>query len=64
MQEWIAYTEAVQKYIDADSLMKVMGLSKEFRNRKLEMIILPIEEHEEGFKRAADIDHALSHWLE
>ena len=41
--------EAVQKYIGVDSLMKVMGLSKKFRNRKLEMIIFPIEEHEEGF---------------
>lgn len=28
----LAITEAVQKYIDADSLMKVMGLSKKFRN--------------------------------
>ena len=44
-----AIMEAVQKYIGVDSLMKVMRLSKKFRNRKLEMIIFPIEEHEEGF---------------
>lgn len=51
--------EAVKKYIDADSLIKVMRLPKKFRNRKLEVIILPIEEHEEGIKKAADIDYAL-----
>ena len=37
--------ETVRKYVGVDSLMKVMRLSEKFRNRKLEVIILPIEEY-------------------
>ncbi len=51
--------ETVRKYVGVDSLMKVMRLSEKFRNRKLEVIILPIEEYQEGFIRAVDIDRAL-----
>lgn len=51
--------EVVRKYVDADSLMAVMKLPENFRNRKLEVIILPAEEQQKTSKRAADIDHAL-----
>ena len=51
--------EAVRKYIDADSLMTVMRLPEQFRNRKLEVLILPVEEPEKSSKKAADIDRAL-----
>ena len=51
--------EAVRKYIDADSLMTVMRLPEQFRNRRLEVLILPVEEPEESSKKAADIDRAL-----
>ena len=51
--------EVVRKYIDANSLMTVMKLPEKFRNRKLEVIILPAEEQEKLSKKAADIDQAL-----
>ncbi|MCM1156808.1 MAG: hypothetical protein NC392_15745 [Roseburia sp.] len=51
--------EAVRKYIDADSLMTVMRLPEQFRNRKLEVLIIPAEEPEKSSKKAADIDRAL-----
>ena len=54
-----AKMEVVRKYIDADSLMTVMRLPEKFRNRKLEVIILPAEEQEKSSKKAADIDQAL-----
>ena len=48
--------EVVREYIDANSLMTVMKLPEKFRNRKLEVIILPAEEQEKVSKKAADID--------
>lgn len=51
--------EVVRKYIDADSLMTVMKLPEKFRNRKLEVIVLPAEEQEKSSKKAAEIDQAL-----
>ena len=36
--------EVIRKFIDANSLMSVMALPEAFRNRKLEVIVLPIEE--------------------
>ena len=51
--------EAVRKYIDADSLMTIMRLPEKFRNRRLEVIILPAEEQEKSSKKAADIDQEL-----
>lgn len=51
--------EVVRKYIDADSLMTVMKLPEKFRNRKLEVIVLPVEEQEKVSKKTADIDQAL-----
>ena len=51
--------EVVRKYIDADNLMAIMRLPENFKNRKLEVIILPAEEQEKPLKRAADIDQAI-----
>ncbi|MCM1086881.1 MAG: hypothetical protein NC318_02640 [Blautia sp.] len=51
--------EVVRKYIDADSLMTVMKLPEKFRNRKLEVLILPADEQEKSSKKAIDIDKAL-----
>jgi len=51
--------EIVRKYIDADSLMAVMRLPEKFKNRKLEVIVLPAEEQEKPLRRAADIDQAI-----
>lgn len=51
--------EVVRKYIDADSLMTVMQLPEKFRNRKLEVIVLPVEEQEKSSKKAAEIDQTL-----
>ena len=36
--------EVIRKFIDAHSLMSVIALPEAFRNRKLEVIVLPIEE--------------------
>lgn len=51
--------EVIRKYMDADRLMTVMKLPEKFRNRKLEVIILPAEEQEKESKKAADIERAL-----
>ena len=51
--------EVVRKYIDADSLMTVMKLPEKFRNRKLEVIILPAEEQEKTSRKAVEIEQAL-----
>ena len=36
--------EAVRKYIDANSLMSVMALPENFKDRRLEVIVFPMEE--------------------
>lgn len=51
--------EVVRKYIDADSLMTVMKLPEKFRNRMLEVIVLPAEEQDKSSKKAVEIDQAL-----
>lgn len=38
--------EAIRKYIDANSLMAVMALPEAFKNRKLEVLVFPMEEQE------------------
>lgn len=52
--------EVLRKYIDADSLMAVMKLPETFKNRRLEVIILPADEQEKTTKRASDIDQAIN----
>ena len=39
-----ADVEVIRKFIDANSLMSIMALPEAFRNRKLEIIVLPTEE--------------------
>lgn len=51
--------EVVRKYIDAENLMAIMRLPEKFKNRKLEVIILPAEEQEKPLKSAVDIDQAI-----
>lgn len=51
--------EVLRKYIDADSLMSVMKLPETFKNRKLEVIILPAEEQQKTLKRTSDIEQAI-----
>ncbi|MDE7283044.1 MAG: hypothetical protein K2N85_05605 [Lachnospiraceae bacterium] len=51
--------EVLRKYIDADSLMAIMTLPETFKNRKLEVIVLPAEEQEKSSKKAVDIEQAL-----
>ncbi len=36
--------EAIRKFIDASALMSIMALPEAFRNRKLEIIVLPADE--------------------
>ena len=36
--------EVIRKFIDANSLMSIMTLPEAFRNRKLEIIVLPTDE--------------------
>lgn len=37
--------EVVRKFVDANSLMSILALPEAFRNRKLEVIVLPAEDH-------------------
>ena len=46
--------EVVRKYVDASSLMTIMKLPDNFKNQKLEVIILPTEEKESVEKKGAD----------
>lgn len=41
------HMEVVRKYVNASSLMTIMKLPENFKNQKLEVIILPIEEKEQ-----------------
>ena len=36
--------EVIREFIDASSLMTVMALPEAFQNRKLEVIVLPVED--------------------
>ena len=51
--------EVVRKYVDASSLMTIMTLPETFKNRKLEVIVLPIEEQTETPKNAFDIEKTI-----
>ncbi|MCI6813446.1 MAG: hypothetical protein SOV61_01000 [Lachnospiraceae bacterium] len=51
--------EVVRKYVDASSLMTIMTLPETFKNRKLEVIVLPIEEQTETPKNAFDIENTI-----
>lgn len=55
--------EVLRKYIDANSLMAVMRLPETFRNRKLEVIVLPVEEQQKTPKMTSDIDQAIQSLL-
>lgn len=57
---WEVKMEVLRKYIDADSLMAVMKLPETFKNRRLEVIILPADEQEKTTKRASEIDQAIN----
>lgn len=46
--------EVVRKIVDASSLLPIMPLPENFRNQKLEVIVLPTEERE-TVKEDADI---------
>lgn len=45
----------VIRYIDASSLMSVMVLPESFVNRKLEVLVFPIEE-QEAAKKKVDVE--------
>ena len=49
--------EVVRKYIDASSLMSIMSLPKTFQNRKLEVIILPVEEYSEKSLKSSEVEN-------
>lgn len=53
--------EVLRKYIDAD--MAVMNLPESFKSCKLEVIVLPAEEHPKTSKRTSDIDQAIQSLL-
>lgn len=36
--------EVIRKFIDSNNLMSILALPENFRNRKLEIIVLPVEE--------------------
>lgn len=36
--------EVIRKFVDADRLMSIMTLPEAFKNRKLEVIVLPADE--------------------
>lgn len=40
--------EFVRKIVDASSLMKIMQLPDTLMNRKLEIIVLPVEDNQKG----------------
>ena len=50
--------EVVRKFVDADSLMSILSLPEAFRNRKLEVIVLPAEERVE-WKEMTDVKLAV-----
>lgn len=46
--------EVIRKFIDANSLMSIMALPEAFRNRKLEVIVLPTDE-ESAIQQKPDV---------
>ena len=51
--------EAVRQYIDANRLMAVLSLPDTFRNRRLEVIIRPVEEQAKNETATEDIVQSL-----
>ena len=46
--------EAVRRYVDSDSLMSVLSLPEKYRNRQLEVIVIPVEEIKLSKKEIVD----------
>jgi hypothetical protein len=51
--------EVVRKFIDGNKLMSVISLPENFRNHKLEVIIMPTEEETKTEADGARIDSAI-----
>lgn len=51
--------EAVREFIDANRLMSVMTLPEHFKDCRLEVIVIPVEERVATAKNASDIDKAI-----
>lgn len=47
--------EVVRKFVDASKLMTFMSLPKAFQNKKLEIIVLPVEEEVQEMEQEIDI---------
>lgn len=47
--------EVIRKFIDANALMSIMALPEAFRNRKLEIIVLPTDE-DTPVQQKADVE--------
>ena len=56
---WVIVLLLKGKYHHFEIAQEVMRLPEQFRNRKLEVLIIPAEEPEKSSKKAADIDRAL-----
>lgn len=52
--------EFVRRYIDSSLLMSIMQLPETLKNRKLEIIVLPAEEHSEKIDRSAEVKAAVN----
>ncbi len=46
--------EAVRRYVNSDSLMSVLSLPEKYRNRQLEVIVIPVEEVKPSKKEIVD----------
>lgn len=49
--------EVVRQFIDAKKLMSVLSLPDAFRDRKLEVIVLPAEESERAEAKKGEIEN-------
>ena len=56
--------EVVRKYMDAESLLSIMALPEDFKNRRVEVIILPVEETEKRIKNLLTLNGQLKNWPE
>lgn len=45
--------------MDAESLLSVMALPEDFKNRRVEVIVLPVEETEKKNKNTSDVERAI-----
>ncbi|MCI8418426.1 MAG: hypothetical protein HFI33_13200 [Lachnospiraceae bacterium] len=51
--------EVVRQFIDAKKLMSVLSLPDAFKNRKLEVIVFPVEESEKTEAKKAEIGNIM-----